>query len=474
MLQESLMEGKQQLDFHRPLLSIRRPENATRSRDSAPGMFDPPVHKSETRSGPVRNPGTIPFHWEHKPGKPKGESGSGMKQHFAPKLPPGRTLNPQDQEPGRKAETKVSVHMKRGNVSAYESPVAEGTKSYDEDARSESFFLNCSASGVNGSDGPETKPSGIFSSDPQTRDLLMGQAKAMASETPQHLSGNPPLPPKEQPRQMKKVIPVRMQAQRAVSVRSLRRIFPNSTHYHENDYKHVNGARQEQRSTQTCQKTDMQEDKVKSSTQPNQSACETQKQNGSVLQGSPKAEGKEKPENFQTSTNDSRSKTSKNFGELLASDDNTLELCLEKTLYVDTVHTAKPPDTDAKVQVKSKCHSPVQELSECRSLKVNAHQNARSETEVPSKKCMQEPDETGEDKNDLKSSNGRQHLLPLPLLKAPSDSWLKRTLPTMSSKNSLGSETFTKIRARPKWETMVKTSNTGQGLKEKLNSIPEA
>ncbi|MCL7024197.1 hypothetical protein MKW94_001373 [Papaver nudicaule] len=59
-------------------------------------------------------------------------------------------------------------------------------------SRSESFFFNCSISGVSGLDGcADAKPqSGTFSTDPKTRDFMMGRflpaAKAMASDTPQY------------------------------------------------------------------------------------------------------------------------------------------------------------------------------------------------------------------------------------------------------------------------------------------------
>ncbi|KAG5037948.1 hypothetical protein JHK82_018770 [Glycine max] len=63
----------------------------------------------------------------------------------------------------------------------------------------------------------------------------------------------------------------------------------------------------------------------------------------------------------------------------------------------------------------------------------------------------------------------------LPSLKAPSESWLKRTLPTICKKNITSQSNLTaNICARsktpdttsslcPKWETMVKSSNTYHG-----------
>ena len=72
------------------------------------------------------------------------------------------------------------------------------------------------------------------------------------------------------------------------------------------------------------------------------------------------------------------------------------------------------------------------------------------------------------------SSNGSYLQMPLalPLPKSPSESWLKRTLPTISSKNSYSQTsldaricTSSPMRSslEPKWETIVKTSNLQHG-----------
>lgn len=225
-------------------------------------------------------------------------------------------------------------------------------------------------------------------------------------------------------------------------------------------------------------------------------------------------QGKEKLESFCTA---SRTKTSKNFGELLASDDNTWEpssetLVAEKTLYVDTVHSV-----DKKVQEESKKQSlwkeypsldivPVKDeeaaISQSKSIEEKNGNRDEDFTKFSSQKVEECPDQaivtlpesnvvefTKEKKIDLEVQlqgittnleSSRLHhrssyhiVPPPPLPKAPSDSWLKRTLPTIPSKNnsfawlqSLGTDDnhFTKTQANPKWETMVKTSNTQQGF----------
>ncbi|XP_020883084.1 uncharacterized protein LOC9317215 isoform X1 [Arabidopsis lyrata subsp. lyrata] len=598
MLMGSFMMEERQLDFNRPLISVRRPaqtsesESKTRSFDAANSKIppSPPVYKSDIKSGPVRNPGTVPFQWEHKPGKPKDERKpvlqSFVEPHFVPKLPPGR----ERVELVRKPETRADHQTK--TVSSSDKYLVEEAKSYssryddDDDSdgtyldatdtlsRSESFFFNCSAvSGVSGLDGSGilVEPFGTLSSDRQTQDLMMGRflpaAKALTSETPPHLTRKPPKPEEPTKQLMKKVVlvkekqnkveqnpyrfhhssdqeeedentssmgssicglvpqiclrsslgllnpvpSVRMQAQRAVSVRRMRSKYQDSTPCNEI---------QDKKTYETVN-----EDKRK--LKLNGSVAQVHSQDES-LSVSSIPQGKEKLESFCTA---SRTKTSKNFGELLASDDNTWEpssetLVAEKTLYVDTVHSV-----DKKVQEESKKQSlskdypsldivPVKDeeaaISQPKSIEQMNGNRDEDFTKFSSQKVEECPDQatvalpesnvveiTKEKKIDLEVQlqgittnleSSRLHhrssyhiVPPPPLPKAPSDSWLKRTLPTIPSKNnsfawlqSLGTDDnhFTKTQANPKWETMVKTSNTQQGFvcfsKETLNSIPES
>uniref|UniRef100_A0A1J3HRD5 Uncharacterized protein n=1 Tax=Noccaea caerulescens TaxID=107243 RepID=A0A1J3HRD5_NOCCA len=576
MLMGSLKMEEKQLDFNRPLISIRRPtqtsetESKTRSSDSATNKIPPPtppVYKSDIKTGPVRNPGTVPFQWEHMPGKPKDERKpvrqGFVETHFVPKLPPGRVINCRErQELEGKPQTRANHRTKAvGNnvedTKSYSSRYDDGDDSDDTylDAtgslsRSESFFFNCSnVSGLSGLDG-HLEPFGTLSSDRQTQDLMMGRflpaAKALTSETPPNLARKPPKP-EEPARQMMMVkkekqkqnpyrfqqeddvgntssmmasgvcglvpqiclrssfgilnaVPsVRMQTQRAVSVRRMRSKYQDSTPCNGNQNKQTNET--------------VNEDKRKLN--PNISTAEKSSQGESLSVSSA-----------------SRTKISKNFGELLASDDNTWKPSsetpvAEKTLYVDTVHSV-----DKKVQEESKEQSlskeypsldivPVKEdaesltgdgeeakqmeverdeditefssrnVEECSDQAIVAVQESNVVVEI----TKEETDlEVHLQRNTTNLESSRFHhrstyhiVPPPPLPKAPSDSWLKRTLPTISSKNnsftwlqSLGTDNnhFTKIQANPKWETMVKTSNTQQGFlcfsKETLNPIPEA
>ncbi|KAG2327628.1 hypothetical protein Bca52824_010356 [Brassica carinata] len=479
MLMGSLTMEEKQLDFNRPLLSVRRPTQASES-ESKTRSFDPvipppcalPVYKSDIKSGPVRNPGTVPFQWEHKPGKPKDETKPGLQSfvepRYVPKLPPGRV-----RVSVRKPETRV-----------------EDAKSCCDDtyldaadtlSRSESFFFNCS--NVSGHGGTLVEPFGTLSSDRQTQDLMMGRflpaAKALTSETtPPHLATKPPKP--EEPG---KVVVVVKEKQRAVSVRRMRSKYQDST--------------------TPCNGNKNSEDERK-----------LKLINGSVAQGGSLAassvpEGKEKDENSCTS----RTKVSRNFGELLASDDNTWKPSsespvAEKTLYVDTVHSL-----DNKVQeesmeqslLKEEVHNLIEAISqpktteqsvirdealtECTDQGIVALPESNVVVEITKEKIDLEAklqrNTANLESSRLHQSSSSHIVPPPPLPKAPSDSWLKRTLPTIPTKNnsfawlqSLGADNNKINQASPKWETMVKTSNTQQGFvcfsKETLNPIPEA
>lgn len=93
-----------QLDFNAPLMSMRRITGSPLENETVDykvdGTFDwggqSTVYRSELKSGPLRNPGTVPFLWEQSPGKPKDEERVKATHDAptprAPRLPPGRTL----------------------------------------------------------------------------------------------------------------------------------------------------------------------------------------------------------------------------------------------------------------------------------------------------------------------------------------------------------------------------------------------
>ncbi|MCL7048280.1 hypothetical protein MKW94_018952, partial [Papaver nudicaule] len=245
--------------------NIKRNENSKKS-----SSIRPPYYKPELKSGPIRHAGAVPFIWEQTPGTPKDHESSTnplfespeRRMPVTPKLPPGRVVEikppPPEKEfreepPPRNEVVKVSQISKlvsysrrnklfsgsdnttttTNNVSKLEavkdvglvekkgSTDSEGDGD-DDDAfidaqdtlsRSESFFFNCSISGVSGLDGCEdAKPaSGTFSTDPKTRDFMMGRflpaAKALASDTPQYAPRRQGVAAREPlPRQLPRVV----------------------------------------------------------------------------------------------------------------------------------------------------------------------------------------------------------------------------------------------------------------------------
>lgn len=93
-----------QLDFNAPLMSMRRITGSPIDNETVDCKVDgtldwagkSPVYRSELKSGPLRNPGTVPFLWEQSPGRPKDEEHVRATHNAptprAPSLPPGRTL----------------------------------------------------------------------------------------------------------------------------------------------------------------------------------------------------------------------------------------------------------------------------------------------------------------------------------------------------------------------------------------------
>uniref|UniRef100_A0A1D1XEV8 Uncharacterized protein n=1 Tax=Anthurium amnicola TaxID=1678845 RepID=A0A1D1XEV8_9ARAE len=280
------MEGKG-LDFDAPLLSVRR---FTSAPPPAPPSSDPgrgagaggrpvagerprraslPFYRSDLRSGPVRNPGVVPFVWEQSPGLPKGgavvggsHAGPVGTPAAAPKPPPGRIWRrPPDQKeepvgtdamdsanngalPRTTTAATASSSTPKGTSSKPPESAREDSKgeakakqvvglvaeaaildeqrgSFEEEgeveeedafsdametlSRTESCFMNCSISGLTGA-MEARQPSGVFSTDPQVRDFMMGRflpaAQAVATGSPQCAPRKPPVPGRDPPRRV--------------------------------------------------------------------------------------------------------------------------------------------------------------------------------------------------------------------------------------------------------------------------------
>lgn len=245
------------MDFDAPLLSVRRfsagaaaagtttapcaSKSEDGNRGAAAGKLLPrrsslPFYKSDLISGPMTNPGVIPFVWEQTPGQPKdgvSSDSASAPPPVTPRLPPGRIFNEKESD-GLRASAGTSVRVgtsvrthkaatfdsdgatkkapespKGGKQKAKEEeeerpvPGLPADRRHDENddedevfsdaldtlSRSESFFMNCSVSGLSGI--PESaKASGSFSTDPQVRDFMMGRflpaAQAVATGSPQY------------------------------------------------------------------------------------------------------------------------------------------------------------------------------------------------------------------------------------------------------------------------------------------------
>lgn len=90
---------KKKIDLDAPLLSIRRfsvepptssspNSNYTSTTNQAHRRSSLPFYKPDIKSGPVRNPGVIPFVWEQRPGQPKPGTAPSRPPVAAPRPPP--------------------------------------------------------------------------------------------------------------------------------------------------------------------------------------------------------------------------------------------------------------------------------------------------------------------------------------------------------------------------------------------------
>lgn len=246
------MEDKQ-LNFNQPFLSVRRSgptpisqeSDARKTDHSRPAVPRLPFYKAELKSGPITNPGTVPFLWERSPGRPKQELKSQDRSidvvPIGPKLPPGRYRKANYQKGSDNVHPAISGSRdqvvntpsssdRKGKVNYVPSneniktvvdsrdatDEVESCDSVDDDgaymdaldsfSRTESFSLNCSLSEM---DDLDMQPYRNVETDPQNREFMMDRflpaAKAMASETHHHAPRRQP-PVEEKPLQLKQII----------------------------------------------------------------------------------------------------------------------------------------------------------------------------------------------------------------------------------------------------------------------------
>lgn len=221
-----MMENNR-LNINRPLLSVRRvpstaasPKNENTRKESCP-LVGPAVGSSKTKLkiDPMMNTGSVPFGWEHSPGRPKDERNKQFQTKenspSLPKLPPGRFFKSSKKD----LDNNPTTITRFESVASTSKQSSESMNDHDDDDDSEAFmdaldtlsrgetsFYNCSASGVSGF-GSDMKPSGIIPTDPKMREFMMGRflpaAKAMASDASQHTSKKNII--KEKPREVRKL-----------------------------------------------------------------------------------------------------------------------------------------------------------------------------------------------------------------------------------------------------------------------------
>ncbi|KAK6134321.1 hypothetical protein DH2020_031944 [Rehmannia glutinosa] len=152
MMLKNMLEDKK-LNLNQPILSVRRyshKADKTKTDNTLPAILRRPLYSSDPKSSPVTNPGSVPFHWEQIPGQPK--------EHMKPQTRKCDGPSPDE------------------NIRDFCKETTEESKSCDEafiDAldtlsRIESFLFYTSMS----CDDLDAKVSGSFSTDSQTRENL--------------------------------------------------------------------------------------------------------------------------------------------------------------------------------------------------------------------------------------------------------------------------------------------------------------
>ncbi|KAF5729177.1 putative Transcription initiation factor TFIID subunit 11 [Tripterygium wilfordii] len=227
--------GERKLNFNVPLLSVRRFSTPTRSPNGDQGKAadNSMLSRRHTLSSymaepdleQVTEPATVPFFWEQTPGRPKDGGPLNTKDlkvvSATSRLPSRRALEVENYSTEKHLEDR---NVSRPQIEAFPSvgkmndEEVSGSENNDDDvysdaldtlSPSDSCSMKCSVTGLSTSDELFVRPSGTFSTDPQTRDFMMSRflpaAKAMALEPHQYASRKQPVTV-ERPRQVKAVV----------------------------------------------------------------------------------------------------------------------------------------------------------------------------------------------------------------------------------------------------------------------------
>ncbi|MED6172522.1 hypothetical protein PIB30_050829 [Stylosanthes scabra] len=488
MLLKELMEERQ-LNLSQPLLSVRRYSSTKSSKRSKRYSYSstrfpsPPSYRSDLKSGPVRTAGAVPFVWEKAPGKPKEQSNS-IKDATI-------TLNPSTGKVSKINQQQYSDSVRiSDNEEVKEKEKVAGSDDSDDDenfvdaletlSRTDSFFMS-TASVVD--DQEVLQPSRGLSSLPSNRDFIIDRflpaAKAMTSG-PQPPSFRKKIVGQEQQqKEVKKVVRPENSLPLTLSQHRPKAL----PHYVEDKSEDCDGAGNFTATgcglfPKLCLLSPItgsrNEDKA-----PSPAVHETTKEHAKT--SFPRKKSSDSQPGF-TEVKDILcvSEKSKHHSRGCSKPSSTSETpVVEKTLYVDSMSKVKS-QTIHKGGDSSK-HS-----KKLNSTEVATKVGEDGKIDLESQRVMQLSQKETNDDDDDDDTRYKQLSLELPSLKAPSESWLKRTLPTISTSNLQSRTNNTCARSQThktassmypnKCETIVNSSNVHHGpqRKELLASIPEA
>ncbi|KAL8130081.1 hypothetical protein V2J09_019236 [Rumex salicifolius] len=460
------MEDKQ-LNFYQPLLSVRRSpslkssctETEEKKKSSNPLHSIPPLpyYKSELTSGPLTSPGVIPFNWERIPGRPKYDNKPHNKvlNHPPPipKLPPGRRV------------IKLEDDEKEENGSSHsEAESCTYLDALDMLSCSESSFMNCSLSGVGGLDSPSAESSGIS----LDRDIMMGRflpaAKAVASETPQLGSRKQMTMNAELPREVKQVVLLGKQNSRyCYNPTSLPQHQEDVDESEEEDDDYVET---ENVSTKLCSLVPwfcmlnpipgMRDEAAlplpsvhkppKKYSEPG--IYEYNKSEKAIRDAVYEKRRLAVYQKSDTHLRDELKKNSQQNASLKLAELPHPSADIEKTLCIDSAQIKKDEDSNPSSSETTTKPPPFQEVLTQEVQKENGMISSDLHAKKHSKR---------DDKETIRETNP---ILPPPLPKSPTESWLSRALPSMSTKQYHHSKTYLGTKnlalkpppAKPKWE----------------------
>nr|GMD92752.1 uncharacterized protein LOC109168038 isoform X1 [Ipomoea batatas]GME18912.1 uncharacterized protein LOC109168038 isoform X1 [Ipomoea batatas] len=147
-------QDEKKLKLNQPILSVRRSgKDDKRKIDDSSSLHSVPqsaLYRSESKLDPVRSPGVVPFVWEESPGKPKDgvklQNDTTGRARVVPRPPHGRI-------------------MAKTNQQCFDSEISED-EAYAESSKSKVFFVDCKSGSFKGSDEPDRTSS-------ETRDFMI-------------------------------------------------------------------------------------------------------------------------------------------------------------------------------------------------------------------------------------------------------------------------------------------------------------